>query len=71
MQTVLKIANEKTRNVLNRVLPNAVDARCPNPPKRVLNFVPRYFQFVLVHVRHVVAEPAVECVAYFFLIRVR
>ena len=54
-----------------RLLANAVDPRHANPPERILYLVTRDFRFFLVHVRKIVAEPAVEDVAKLDLIRVR
>src|SRR6185295_13167503 len=42
-----------------------------DPPKRVLYFVARNFWLFLVHVRQIVAEPAIKCIAEFIPIRMR
>src|SRR5947209_14105010 len=63
-----EITNESKRNVLNRVLADAVNSRHAHPPERVLNFVTRDFRLVLIHVRHIVVEPAIKRVPNFGLI---
>ena len=44
------IADKGARHILNRVLPNAVNARRTDPPERVLNFVTRNFRLVLIQI---------------------
>ena len=71
MQCVRQIANKATWHILNRVLANPINARNPHPPERILYFVPRHLRLFLVHIRQIVAEPAVERVPQLILIRVR
>src|SRR5215217_5077476 len=70
VQRAREITNEDARHVLDRVLANAVDAGHAHPPQRILYLVARDLGLILVHVRKIVAEPAVEGVANVDLIRV-
>ena len=54
------LAPEGARHVGQGVLPDAVQARHPHPPERVLDDVARDFGIVLVQVGQDVDEPAVE-----------
>src|SRR5437870_5243206 len=60
MQGCVQIAYEGARHVLNSVLAYAVDASDADPPEGVLNLIARHFRLVLIHVRHIAREPAVE-----------
>ena len=68
MQRIRKIPNETSRHVLNRVLANAVDTGGADPPQSVLNFIARDLGLVLIHIRKVVVEPAVQRVTHLITI---
>ena len=71
VKRIREIANESSRQVLNRVLANAVNAGNAHPPQRILNFIARDFGLFLVHIRQVIAEPSIQSVAHFIAVRVR
>ena len=60
MDSAGPLTPECSRNIGHGVLANAVDARAPNPPQRILDQIARHLRVGLVEIGKDVGEPAVQ-----------